>query len=208
MCFGEEPLVIYCATSNPGKLAEFQLAAAPEWRVLPGGKFDCPETGRSFEENATQKALCYAEHLQALVLADDSGLEVEALGGTPGIRSARFAGPAATDEQNCTELLARLRAAGAFSGGRPRARFVCVIALAIPGRVLATFRGEAEGEIQETPAGAGGFGYDPVFYFPSLRRTFAQLTPQEKLRLSHRGKAFRALAEWVRAQPPGELGLY
>src|SRR5712692_6120177 len=184
-------MTLHCATSNPGKLAEFRLAAPPEIEIVAAGPFDCPETGNSFEENAIQKALCYARRLEGLVFADDSGLEVEELGGEPGILSARYAGEGSSDEANRRELLERL----AGRGDRPRARFVCVIALAEGRRVLGTFRGVAEGEIVFEPAGTGGFGYDPLFYFPPLGRTFAQVTPEEKLAHSHRGKAFRAMLE-------------
>jgi XTP/dITP diphosphohydrolase len=190
-------LVITCATSNPGKLAEFQHAAPPGWQVASASRFDCPETGHSFAENAAQKALCCAAHTQALVFADDSGLEVEALGGAPGIHSARYAGPHATDEQNRARLLESLRGLRIPPGERPRARFVCVVALAVPGRLLASFEGTAEGEILEAPRGTGGFGYDPLFYFPALGRTFAELSAAEKLRHSHRGKAFRQLLQWL-----------
>lgn len=189
-------MVIRCATSNPGKLAEFRLAASPDLEILPAGPFDCPETGSTFEENAVQKALCYAAHTQDLVFADDSGLEVDALRGEPGIHSARYAGPGASDEQNRARLLDNLRAAGAPP--RPAARFVCVIAVALPGRLLATFHGVAEGEILDAPRGAGGFGYDPLFYFPSLGRTFAELSGEEKLAWSHRGRAFRQMLTWLR----------
>jgi XTP/dITP diphosphohydrolase len=192
---------LYCATSNPGKLAEFQAAAPPELDLLPADAVDCPETGASFEGNAVQKALCYAEALQDLVFADDSGLEVDALGGEPGLRSARFAGPGATDEQNRALLLERLRLLRRAGGPLPAARFVCVIALAQPGDVLATFQGSAEGVILEAPRGRGGFGYDPLFLFPPLGRTFAELDPAEKFARSHRGRAFRALLEWLAAHP-------
>ena len=195
-------MVIHCATSNPGKLQEFRLAAPAGIRIVPAGPLDCPETGRSFEENAVQKALCYAAHIGDLVFADDSGLEVDALGGEPGIRSARYAGPDATDEQNRAVLVEKLRAAGIVPGKRPGARFTCVIALAQPGRLLATFHGAVEGEILSAPLGAGGFGYDPLFYFPPLGLTFAQMSSEEKLAHSHRGKAFRAMLEWLDSRPP------
>ncbi|MBI3666318.1 MAG: non-canonical purine NTP pyrophosphatase [Acidobacteria bacterium] len=191
-------LTLCCTTANPGKLAEFRLAAPPELQIAATGPFDCPETGRSFEENAIQKALCYARHVNALLFADDSGLEVDALGGEPGIRSARYAGPLATDEQNRALLIENLRRVSGAFPSCPRARFVCVVALALPGRLLATFRGQAEGNIIDAPRGAGGFGYDPLFYFPPLGRTFAELDPEEKFLHSHRGQAFRAMLEWLR----------
>ncbi len=186
-------LVLYCATSNPGKLAEFRHAAPPGLEIVAAGPFDCPETGGTFHENAVQKALCYARHLDGLVFADDSGLEVEVLGGEPGIHSARYAGPNATDEDNRHLLLARLGA----RAERPRARFLCVVALAQSERLLATFEGMAGGEILDAPRGSGGFGYDPLFYYPPLGRTFAELDPEEKFVHSHRGKAFRAMLRWL-----------
>ena len=189
-------LRLHCATGNPGKLAEFREAAPAGLEIVAAGPLDCPETGATYRDNAVQKALCYARRLGELVFADDSGLEVEALEGAPGIHSARFAGPGATDEANRCLLLERLR-------GRvqPRARFVCAIALARPGEVLAAFDGAAEGEILEAPRGSSGFGYDPLFYFPRLGRTFAELSPREKFAHSHRGQAFRALLAWLQAHP-------
>ena len=191
------PPLLYCATSNPGKLAEFRVAAPPGLHIVPAGLFDCPETGRTFEENAVQKALCYAAHVGAAVFADDSGLEVDSLGGEPGVHSARYAGPQATDEQNRALLLENLRRRS-LSGTRSAARFVCVLALAQPQRLLATFHGVAEGVILDAPRGEGGFGYDPLFYFPPLGATFAEISSEQKLLHSHRGKAFRALLEWLR----------
>jgi XTP/dITP diphosphohydrolase len=187
---------LYCATSNPGKLAEFRAAAPPDLEIVATGARECPETGASFEDNAAQKALCYAAAVKDLVFADDSGLVVEALGGEPGIHSARFAGPGATDQQNNVLLLERL-------AGCPlrAARFECAIALARPGSVLATFHGTAEGVVLEAAHGRGGFGYDPLFYFPPLDRTFAELSPEEKFTHSHRGQAFRAMLRWVEAYP-------
>lgn len=183
---------LYCATSNPAKLAEFQAAAPPWLEILPAAETECPETGATFEENAVQKALCYAGRVGDLVFADDSGLEVEALGGAPGSRSARYAGPGATDADNRARLMQEL------AGKESPARFVCVIALARPDRALATFRGEANGTILTAERGNGGFGYDPLFLYPALDRTFAEMTPEEKLRHSHRGRAFRAMVVWLR----------
>lgn len=191
------PPLLFCATSNAGKLAEFQAAAPPALRIAAAGPFDCPETGDSFEENASQKALCYARHMTELVFADDSGLEVGLLGGAPGIHSARYAGPHATDQQNRARLLDDLRRAGAGPGSRPRARFVCVLALARAGRLLSTFRGSADGEILEAPRGDGGFGYDPLFFFPPLQATFAEIDNHRKFACSHRGNAFRSLLAWL-----------
>jgi XTP/dITP diphosphohydrolase len=198
-------LDLHCATANPGKLREFRLAAGEGIRVHPIAPLDCPETGVTFEANARAKALCYERGLAAvgkpLVFADDSGLVVDALGGAPGVRSARFAGPAADDQANNALLLENLRGVEA---GRRTARFACTIALAQAGTVLQTFTGSAEGRILEAPRGSNGFGYDPLFYFPELGKAFAELAPEVKWAHSHRGKAFRAMLHWLRANPPGD----
>lgn len=193
-------ILLYAATGNPGKLKEFSQAATVArsmLRVLPLPDFDrlpsCEEGGKSFEENARLKAQHYSRQAagQSLVFADDSGLEVAALGGAPGVYSARYAGPGASDADNNRKLLAALAGAQPEQRG---ARFVCVIALAQQGKVLATFEGVAEGRILEAPRGAGGFGYDPLFFFPALGHTFAELSPEQKLAHSHRGAAFRKMA--------------
>jgi XTP/dITP diphosphohydrolase len=168
---------------------------------LPG--FDsippCEETATTFEENARLKAGYYSRSVEDLVFADDSGLEVEVLGGRPGVYSARYAGPGADDEANNAKLLAEL------GGKEPRtARYVCVIALARAGRVLATFQGNASGTIIDTPRGTGGFGYDPYFLFPALGRTFAEISSEDKWELSHRGEAFRKMLAFLRASMPAE----
>jgi XTP/dITP diphosphohydrolase len=150
---------------------------------------DFEETGSTFAENARLKALAYS-HLTSLpVLADDSGLEVAALGGKPGIYSARYAGPGASDADRIRKLLAEL---GEVSTGRD-ARFVCALALAQEGKVLAEAEGECRGVIAPEPRGTNGFGYDPVFYFPELGRTYAELSNEEKNRYSHRGRAAASL---------------
>ena len=198
-------LDLYCATANQGKLREFRLAAGEGIRIHPIASRNCPEAGETFEENARAKALCYELGLAALgeplVFADDSGLAVDALGGAPGVHSARFAGPDADDRSNNALLLERLRGVEA---GRRTARFVCTIALARAGTMLRTFTGNAEGRILEAPIGSNGFGYDPLFYFPELGKGFAELAPEVKWAHSHRGKAFRAMLEWLRANPPGD----
>lgn len=192
-------MTVRCATGNAGKLAEFRMAAAALGRQdieilpldglknLPG----CEENGATFEENAVKKALHYSAFCEEMLFADDSGLEVDALGGAPGVRSARFS-PEGTDEANNRLLLEKL--AGAADR---RARFVCVIALARQGRLLATFRGSAEGVILQAPAGTRGFGYDPLFYYPPLGRTFAELDEETKMRVSHRGAALRQLFDYL-----------
>jgi len=200
-----KPVRLLCATANPAKLREFQLAAGERVSIEGMAPVPCPEHGSTFEENACSKALCYSLSIapprkeaedEPLVFADDSGLAVDVLGGAPGVYSARFAGPDAADEANNALVLEKLRG---VSEERRTARFVCVIALAQGDRILRTFRGEAEGRILEAPAGQGGFGYDPLFFFSPLGKTFAELGPKEKWRHSHRGKAFRALIEWLSA---------
>jgi XTP/dITP diphosphohydrolase len=197
------PLRVFAATSNAGKLREFALAAAayPELEIgpLPGFREIIPaeETGLTFEDNARLKALHYGAHTGDLVFAEDSGLEVAALGGAPGVYSARFAGEGATDAANNALLLERLAGIGDRS-----ARFVCVIALARRGEVLATFEGFVEGFIAETPQGDHGFGYDPLFFHPPSGCTTAQLSPEAKLAISHRGAAFRQMLAWLHHHAP------
>jgi XTP/dITP diphosphohydrolase len=195
------PHRLFCATSNPGKLAEFRAAAPAGLELAATGLVDCQETGASFEENAIQKALCYAAAMQNLVFADDSGIVVDVLDGAPGIHSARFAGPGATDAENNALLLEKLQPWHHSAGPLPAARFVCAIALARPDHLMATFHGEAAGRILPAPRGQKGFGYDPLFYFPPLDRTFAELAPEEKFLHSHRGQAFRALLTWLDQHP-------
>ena len=192
-------MILYCATGNAGKLREFREAARGHAGLEPLPGFaslePAEETGSSFEANAIQKALYYGAAAEGLLFAEDSGLEAEALDGAPGIYSARFSGPAATDESNNALLLERL----AGSSDR-RARYVCVIALVEHGRLLETFRGEVAGRILETPRGEGGFGYDPLFLYEPFGRTFAEITAGRKFEVSHRGNAFRKLLAWLDAR--------
>ena len=158
------------------------------------------EDGATFDENAYKKASFTAKVLGLPALADDSGLEVEALGGAPGVHSARYAGPHATDAENNAKLLRKME------GETNRAAvFVCVISLAVPSGAALTYEARCEGLIAEAPSGNKGFGYDPLFYYPPLNRTFAQLSAEEKNRVSHRGKAVAELKEefekaliWIR----------
>jgi XTP/dITP diphosphohydrolase len=186
-------VTVYCATGNPGKLREFRMAAEQggiQVETVPGlaGMPPCEETGATFEANAIMKAEYYGRHAPGPLFADDSGLEVDALGGAPGVYSARFAGLGATDGANNQLLIERMR------GMRDRsARFVCVIALADGGRPIETFRGEVEGHILEEPHGPNGFGYDPLFYYPPFGCSFGEAAPERKLTVSHRGAALRAL---------------
>ncbi|GAB4178321.1 MAG: XTP/dITP diphosphatase [Terrimicrobiaceae bacterium] len=149
------------------------------------------ETGSTFEENATLKAVLASLHWEGWVIADDSGLEVDALGGEPGVRSARYAGEEATDEENNSLLLERL------SGREDRsARFRCVIVLARAGRKLASFEGSVEGTLLRETKGKGGFGYDPLFVPSGFESSFAELSPATKNQLSHRSRALSKLKSW------------
>jgi len=183
------------ATHNRGKLREYRdlLRDVPVQLTYldeVGIHVDVPETGRTFAENAVQKALAYARMSGLLTLADDSGLEVDALGGAPGVHSARYAGPDASDADRVRKLLTVLR--GVPSEARS-ARFRCVIALATPEGDVYTADGTVEGIIADTPRGTHGFGYDPVFYLPELGCTMAELPPAEKNRISHRARAVAAI---------------
>ena len=189
------------ATLNPGKLREIQgyLASSPfEVTGLQGLRdvLPSPEDGDTFERNARQKASYYSRLFPGLTLADDSGLVVDALGGEPGVHSARYISPAATDAQRCRQILTRLQ-----DVAKPdrTARFVCCLALARQGTVVQTFEGTVEGEIAREPRGDNGFGYDPIFLLPNLNRTMAELSGVEKLELSHRGQALRKMIAYLRA---------
>jgi XTP/dITP diphosphohydrolase len=206
------------ATSNPGKLRDFagaaaghaiEIAALPNFSSRPA----VVEDGLTFEANARKKAEAYSRCAAGqIVVADDSGLEVDTLSGAPGVHSARYAAPDVQgkepnradanidDAANNARLLRELQ-------GVPFAertgRFVCVLAAARDGETLATFRGEAEGILLDAPRGGSGFGYDPLFYFPSIKKTFAELTAEEKARYSHRGAAFRKFLEWISQSSTG-----
>lgn len=184
---------IYCATGNPGKLREFRLAADIEGvdvEPIPGlSTIPAPEeTGTTFEENAALKARYYSLRIPGeFVFCDDSGLAVDALGGAPGVWSARYS-ESGGDEGNNDLLLANLASAEVRT-----ARYVAVIALARDGEVLASFRGEVEGEITRERRGTNGFGYDPLFYYPPFGCTFGEASAEQKHGVSHRARAFRAL---------------
>jgi XTP/dITP diphosphohydrolase len=209
-----EAWALYFASSNLGKLREFRQAATPRGilvETLP--RFEeltaCIEDGATFQENACKKAVHYSRNFEGLVFADDSGLSVDALGGAPGIYSARYAGPDAHDEQNNKLLLAELhrveadQCAPAGTAARPHAplnraaHYDCAIALARLGQVLTAVEGRAEGVIIDEPRGVGGFGYDPYFFYPPLGKTFAEISPDEKFAVSHRGAAFRKLLDFL-----------
>lgn len=193
------PSILYLASANQGKLREFRAAASargieikafPCFLELP----TCVEDGERFEENACKKALHYSKYVEGLVFADDSGICVDALGGAPGVHSARYSGPEATEASNNSKLLSEL---SGFHSEDRSAHYTCVIALALRAKLLGIFEGRANGLIIETPRGSGGFGYDPYFFFPPLGKTFAELSPQEKFAASHRGEAFRKLLEFL-----------
>lgn len=187
---------IFCASTNPGKLREFQqtLRDGVKWEPLPGLAFipEPEESGATFEENAVRKALYYSNYCEGYLFVDDSGLEVDALGGAPGVYSARFAGPDTTDAANNALLLAKMRGVADRT-----ARFVCVVALAEHGRLVRTFRGEVEGRLLDAPHGSNGFGYDPLFFYPPFGCTFAEVPLERKMEVSHRGKALGALREYL-----------
>jgi XTP/dITP diphosphohydrolase len=151
-----------------------------------------PEDGVTFEENAAQKAIYYSCFAEGLLFADDSGLEVDALSGAPGVYSARYAGEHAGDAANNALLLERLE-----HHSDRAARFVCVIALAESGKLIRTFRGTVEGEILRAPRGAGGFGYDPLFFYPPFGQTLAEVPDEHKFAVSHRGYALREMLAWL-----------
>ena len=201
---------ILIATSNPGKIRDFAAAPSPyaiEIAPLPNFSSLPPviEDGSTFEANARKKAEAYSKYvLGELVLADDSGLEVDALGGAPGVHSARYAADKphtaeanTDDEANNAKLVREIRC---VPPDQRSARFVCWIAAARAGKTMALFEGKAEGTNLDRPRGSNGFGYDPLFYFPSIGKTFAELSSNEKAKYSHRGAAFRAFLEWYRAE--------
>jgi len=186
------------ATRNKHKTGEIQHILGPEFKVRDLGAHpevsEIRESGTSFEENATLKALTASRHMPALVIADDSGLEVDALGGAPGIYSARYAGANATSRDKIDKLLRELARVRATGDGR-RARFRCVVALACNGDLLGIFEGTVEGRITDTARGDSGFGYDPIFVPDGFEQTFGELPMEVKNNISHRAKAIRAVAE-------------
>ena len=189
------------ATHNRHKTREIQHILGPEFKVCDlrahADVSEIRESGTSFEENAKLKALAASKQLPALVIADDSGLEVDALGGAPGVYSARYAGASATDRDKIDKLLRELARVRATDDGR-RARFRCVVALARNGHLLETFEGIVEGSIADEARGDSGFGYDPIFIPEGLKQTFGELPTEVKNTISHRAKAIRALADRLR----------
>jgi XTP/dITP diphosphohydrolase len=207
---GKLPILVM-ATRNPGKTAEIrellqgfpvEIKSLSDFGPIP----EVEEDGDTFDANAYKKASFTARVLGVPAIADDSGISVDALNGAPGVHSARYGGENASDEDRRNKLLAEM-------DGRTdrQASFECVISLAVPSGPALTYEGRCEGVLAEVPAGANGFGYDPIFYYPPLQRTFAELTREEKSRVSHRGKALRELQsefdkvlQWVRKHMPPE----
>jgi len=189
------------ATRNRHKTREIQQSLGPDFRVCDLGAYpeisEIDESGTSFEENAKLKAVAASKQLPTLVIADDSGLEVDALDGAPGIYSARYAGANATERAKIEKLLTELARVGATQDAR-RARFRCVVALAHNGNLLGTFEGIVEGKIANEVRGDSGFGYDPIFIPDGFEQTFGQLPAEVKNTISHRAKAIRGLAVKLR----------
>lgn len=190
---------ILVASSNPGKLREYralaqgqgiELELQPHFDSLPVFRESAP----TFAENAAGKALHYSRFAELPVVADDSGLVVPALGGAPGVNSARYAGAEATDSDRVRKLLNELRENQVQDR---RAHFVCVLALAQAGRMLALISQRVEGTLLQRPRGEGGFGYDPIFCYEPLGQAFAEIPREEKNKISHRGKAFKRLLYWL-----------
>ncbi len=205
----QNQFTVVIATRNKGKIAEIgdllkgfpiKIKSLDDFGPIP----EVEEDGKTFDENAYKKASFAARVLGLPALADDSGLLVEALEGAPGVHSARYAGENATEEQKCVKLLNEME--GKIDR---KAAFECVISIAIPTGPALTYEARCEGLITEQPAGSNGFGYDPVFFYPPLKKTFAQLTREEKSRVSHRGKALREIRDefdkiltWIRQNMP------
>ena len=199
--------IIVLATKNAGKAKELQellkdfpveIKNLNDFGPIP----EVEEDGATFDDNAYKKAAFTAKVLGLPAIADDSGLVVEALGGAPGIRSARYAGDNATDKENIKKLLDEMQ-----GKSNRHAAFECVISIAVPSGPALTYEGRCEGEITTEPKGASGFGYDPVFYYPPYGRTFAELSSTEKNRISHRGRAlaevaaeFDKILTWLKAR--------
>lgn len=196
-------LRLFVASSNPGKLREYRALAEPV-----GASVDISfvpifysldvfeEVFPTIAENAAGKALHYSRLAEGIVIADDSGLVVPALGGAPGVHSARYAGTDASDAERFQKVLGEMRGK---TGEERRARFVCVVAVAESGKMRGIFSASAEGILLEEPHGRDGFGYDPIFFFPALGKTFAEISREEKNVHSHRGKAFRKAIDFLLA---------
>lgn len=200
-------MILVIATQNRGKTAEIRdllkefnvtIKNLDDFGPIPAVE----EDGTTFDENAYQKASFTARTLGLPALADDSGLLVDALQGAPGVHSARYAGASATDEERCLKLLEEMKAKS-----NRKAAFECVISIAVPAGQALTYEARCEGLVADKPSGSNGFGYDPVFFYPPLNKTFAELTMEEKSRVSHRGKALAQLKDefdkvliWIQQQ--------
>lgn len=188
---------IIIATKNKGKAKDFEQLLEPMgYKVLTlhdvAPHMDVEETGETFEANAILKAEAIAQELQATVIADDSGLEIDALDGEPGVYSARYSGDERNDESNIDKVLQKMVQ---VPDDEKTARFRCVLALASPGKETILFEGTCEGLIIDERKGDNGFGYDPIFYVPALDKTMAEMEPSEKASVSHRGNAIRELGK-------------
>jgi XTP/dITP diphosphohydrolase len=193
------------ASGNRGKIREIRelLDGLPFDVLSLGDVFPglvCPERGQTFLENARAKSLCCRGRWEGFVLGEDSGLEIEALAGAPGVFSARFSRPRPNDEKNIRKVLRLLRDAPPERRG---ARFVCTLALSRSGRIIREFRAEVRGRIAPAPKGTFGFGYDPIFFYPPLRKTFGELPSEGKNRVSHRGRALRKLRKFLESDIDG-----
>jgi XTP/dITP diphosphohydrolase len=198
---------VVVATSNAGKLRDFAGAASAHGvRVTALADFSSLpaviEDGATFEANAKKKAEAYSLYAPGeIVVSDDSGLEVDALDGAPGVHSARYAAEvlheAGANTDDAANNVRLLRELASVPSGKRTGRFVCVLAVARDGKTLAMFRGTVEGMILNSPRGGRGFGYDPLFFFPRIDKTFAELSAEEKSRYSHRGEALRKMLEWM-----------
>ncbi|HEA66598.1 hypothetical protein LCGC14_2069210 [marine sediment metagenome] len=211
----DQPVPLVIATTNKGKIHEIRdrlkdysvkIMELEEFGPIPGVE----EDGNSFEENAYKKASFTSKVLDLPALADDSGLVVEALGGLPGIHSARYAGKNATDEQKCARILMEMK-----GQSNRKAIFECVISIAVPNGNALKYTAHCKGLIAPKPGGQNGFGYDPIFYYPPLQKTFAELTQKEKGCVSHRGKALMALKNefnatlvWICQHMPVQKKIY
>ncbi|MFO7866440.1 MAG: RdgB/HAM1 family non-canonical purine NTP pyrophosphatase [Candidatus Aminicenantes bacterium] len=191
------------ASANTGKIEEFRSFLSDlSIRILSlhdiGSKSAYHEKGTSFRENAAGKSLFYSREWPGLILGEDSGLMVDALDGAPGIYSARFAGPKAADQDNIRKLLEKMNG---LPPAQRKARFISCLVLSKQGRIIYEIEKNVRGLILDHPEGNQGFGYDPVFFYPPLGKTFAQISPSEKNLISHRGKALRALKEMLLRMP-------
>jgi XTP/dITP diphosphohydrolase len=202
----DKTLRLFVASSNPGKLREYRALAQPASASVDIAFIPIFDSIAVFEEiwptmaeNSAGKALHYSRFAEGIVIADDSGLVVPALGGAPGVLSARYAGPEASDEERVQKVLGEM---SEMKGEDRRARFVCVVAVAESGKMLGLFSASAEGILLDEPRGRDGFGYDPIFFFPTLGKTYAEISREEKNLYSHRGKAFHKALDFLLGERP------